>query len=322
MDAVLKFSDFNSSESDDKERGESSKSNDENQDNVDALTRKDDFNSMFNNPETATGIREGDEIVEPSVKKVKLETDDLEIGSNEDGKDTDEQDDLRTEESEEDHFIRLFTLILNVIIDVKGLKDEEIVKSIYSLKDSRNFKIEPKPKPLEYDKFENIAAFLHYSSRLGAGLARLKILEAARNCKTLEKKLKKPNLNVICLGSGPGNDAIGFLSALSEIYYPENLRITVVDKFKEWFFCTKIADVFIKEDNFGKASEICKKTKVEFFYIDADIETSQTPKHEEYLQHLSEADVIIICRLITNLEKPKFQFTMVSVFQIYLAFIT
>lgn len=311
------------SESDDKEHDESNKCNDENQEKMDTVTKRDDFISKFDMAETTTGkrLREGDEILESSVKKAKLERDDEEAGSNKYGKDNCEQNDISAK-AEENHFLRLFTHILNVIIDVKGIQDEEIGKSITYIARSLNFSDKTTHfSDIDLAKFENIAAYLYRWGRLGAGLARFKILNAARNCKTLEEKLKKRNLNIICLGAGPGNDAIGFLSALSELYYPENLAITLVDKFKEWFFCTKLTDVFIKEDNFVKVSELCKKTKVELFYIDTDIERKQAPKNEDYLQDLSKADAIIICRMITNIKMRKVEFTGVSVFQFYLTFI-
>lgn len=243
---------------------------------------------------------------EPPVKRAKLELDSssLKDDDNKIKRNVNEnQKDAKTRNKEESHFLRLYTSILNAIITIKGLNGIHINQSIVSIRES--FKFDSGPfsfSAIDFTKWENICGYLYRYASHGAGFARFRILNAIKSCKVVEEILKKPDSKIICLGTGPGNDAVGLCSALSELHYPKSLKMTLVDKFNEWSLCIKLAKVLINEDNLGNVSELFHNTDVELLFIQTDLPGNFT-SDKQYFEILAEADVIVISKLVSVLDK-------------------
>lgn len=243
---------------------------------------------------------------EPSVKRAKLELDGSALKHDENRVTRnayDNQKDIITRKKEESHFLRLYTSILNAIITVKRLNGIHINQSIVSIRES--FKFDSGPfsfSAIDFTKWENICGYLYRYASHGAGFARFRILNAMRNCRVVEEILKKFDSKIVFLGTGPGNDAVGLCSALSELHYPKSLKMTLVDKFKEWSLCVKLAKVFIEEDNLGNVSELFRNTDIELLFIQTDLPGNST-SDKQYFEILAEADVIVVSKLVSVLDK-------------------
>lgn len=250
--------------------------------------------------------RNDNKIEEPPVKRAKLELDNSTLKDDDDRVKrnvSENQKDVRTKNKEESHFLRLYTSILNAIITIKGVSGIHINQSIVSIK--KSFKFDSGPfsfSAVDFTKWENICGYLYRYASHGAGFARYRILNAIKNCKVVEEILKKTDSKIICLGTGPGNDAVGLCSALSELHCPKSLKMTLVDKFNEWSLCIKLAKVFIEEDNLGNVSELFHNTDVEMLFIQTDL-PGNFNSDKQYFEILAEADVIVISKLVSVLDK-------------------
>lgn len=232
----------------------------------------------------------------------------------------DNQKDIRTRKKEESHFLRLYTSILNAIITIKGLNGIRINQSIESIRQSFKFDFGPFSfSAIDFTKWENICGYLYRYASHGAGFARFRILHAIRNCRVVEEILKKTNSKIICLGTGPGNDAVGLCSALSELHYPKSLKMTLVDKFNEWSLCIKLAKVLIEEDNLGNVSKLFHNTDVELLFIQTDLPGNLT-SDKQYFEILAEADVIVISKLVSILDKSNGKESERIIVKVYIDF--
>lgn len=221
-------------------------------------------------------------------------------------------------EEEEAHFLRLFTDVLNVIIQEKHVDDEDIAKSITEIK--YTFLPTQTFHETDFTQWKNICAFLYRYGSHGAGFARNRILNAIQNCHVLENVLKKPDLRVICLGSGPGNDAAGLCSALSELQFPESLKLTLVDKFEEWRVCIDHAETFIRKGNYGRISELFQRTTVDLSFIQTDL-PGDLESDEEYFEILGEADVIVMSKFLSSLDRSNYGKHEIDIIQVNMHFI-
>lgn len=295
------------SESVNEKKGESIESNDKKPLQKDTKTGieqyRDNSSSSTDEPIIGKHSREGGEIENSSAKKIKSEADikkdgDGDVVSNEEK--VQHQKRMITRKEEESHFLRLFTYVLNTIMAIKNVSDDDVSEMMPILIDS--FKPTQTFHEFHFNQWKNICAFLYRYASHGAGFARYRILNGIRNCQVLESALRKPDLRVICLGSGAGNDAVGLCSALSELQFPKRLKLFLVDKFQEWSLCNKLAKVFIEEENFGKVSELFQKTNVELSFIHCDL-PGNLESDKIYFEILGEADVIIMSKFLSSLDR-------------------
>lgn len=245
---------------------------------------------------------------ESNQKKIKTEDEKHERNPESEEMIDDSQmlNDMKKRKDEECQFLRLFTLILNIIISIKDVKDSAITESIQEIIDS--FKQSFPNERFRFDqinltKWEKVCGYLYRYASHGAGFARNRILNAIRNCTDLKRTLEKPVIKIISLGSGPGNDALGLCSALADLKYPEKLEITMVDKIIEWSLCIQLAKLLISNGNFGKTSDLFQKTNVILKYCQVDL-PGNSWKDQNYFKILAEADVILIFKLISVLPIP------------------
>lgn len=318
------------SESDNRKEDKFSEDDGKNQQQTDMKTRSEEyggFPSSSRKEESIIGkrLREDNEINESRVKKKKSEADNKKDGKSKENGDKNKllKYERTRKEEEEAHFLRLFTKVLNAIINEKHVDDEDISESItdmkYSFLPSQTF------HETDFTQWKNICAFLYRYASHGAGFARNRILNAIQNCQVVANVLQKPYLKIICLGSGAGNDAVGLCSALSELQFPKSLKLTLIDKFEEWSSCIELAKRFIEEENFGKVSELFQNTGVELSFIQIDL-PGDPESDKKYFEILGEADVIVMSKFLTSLDRSNYgehekTIIKVNAFLIFLVFI-
>lgn len=136
----------------------------------------------------------------------------------------------------------------------------------------------------------------------GAGLTRFRVLNAMRNSRELKEILEKSDLEVVSLGSGPGNDVIGLCSAFSQLNL-DSLRITAVDKFAQFGSFLKLSNVLLKNEyeNFGNVSALFRKTNVDLSFLEVDL-PGGLEADKEYFDALARADIILLAKLLGILE--------------------
>ncbi|GBN04649.1 hypothetical protein AVEN_238652-1 [Araneus ventricosus] len=121
----------------------------------------------------------------------------------------------------------------------------------------------------------------------------------------LNLKLENTSLNIMFLGGGPGNDALGFLLFLyGKHEYIRDLSITVVDKKHGWEeFFKEIIDLYkrIKIPTFMRERNIFKCVNVISSFIAADLTNSSDWSDEELLNKLKHADVVFFVKSLSNI---------------------
>lgn len=135
----------------------------------------------------------------------------------------------------------------------------------------------------------------------GAALVRCRILEGVRYCPELKSILKKNLLKVVSLGSGPGNDAIGFCSAMRRSNFSGTLEIVMTDAIPNWSEFVDITEQFLGQGDFGEASNLFLQGQVELFYGKREY---ILPDHLPGLG-LLQFDIVLICKLLSIMNKRK-----------------
>lgn len=210
------------------------------------------------------------------------------------------REELHLQSNEEYNFYRLFQRVLDRILDSTRVSFEDVHDAIDEINESFNFE----NPPVDYSRPEVICGYLSRYATHSAGLARTTIVDAGRNCRRLKSVLEKcGELRVVSLGGGPGSDALGFCSALSELGHLgwTSLHITVVDAVEEWRECVTLVDQYLREDEFGSVSRLFRKKDVSMSFVRATLPGNPEVDAECY-DALKNADLIIECKFLFRLD--------------------
>ncbi|XP_055934504.1 uncharacterized protein LOC129963930 isoform X1 [Argiope bruennichi] len=116
----------------------------------------------------------------------------------------------------------------------------------------------------------------------------------------LNTKLSREQLNVMFLGGGPGNDFVGFLTALHSYRdYLLNLDVTVVDKMSGW------EDVFnetvqkLKKSGYGKVYHIFDDVAITTSFISADLKNGDE-WNTDMQSKLQRADIVFLVKILSH----------------------
>lgn len=200
---------------------------------------------------------------------------------------------------EENHFRRLYDKVISEFLEqTDDVTEEEIMVAISCIKDSFNRSKGRRFSDLDFNREDILCGYIDRYGPHGAGLARCKVLEALKNCTELASLLAKSRLKVVSLGGGPGNDAIGFCSAMSQSDFAGRLVIHVVDEAKLWQNCISKVRELLDKGNYGDASHLFQQEKVELYFSPFTL-----PGDLRYLP-MHEFDVVLICKLISIMEWP------------------
>lgn len=201
--------------------------------------------------------------------------------------------------SEENHFRRLYDKVISDFLEqTDDLEEEAIMDAISSIKDSFNRSKGGRFSDLDFNREDIFCGYIDRYGPHGAGLARCKVLEALKNCTELASLLTKSRLKVVSLGCGPGNDAIGFCSAMSQSDFAGRLVIHAVDEAKLWQNCISKVTELLDNGNYGDVSHLFQQEKVELYFSPFTL-----PGDLRYLP-MHEFDVVLICKLISIMERP------------------
>lgn len=209
-------------------------------------------------------------------------------------------DDDGENRKEESYFNTLLEMVLDCVIRLKQIPEREIAKSISSI--ICEFKHGPAQRFSQVDlkRWENICGYLFRYGLHGASLTRIKVLEAIRNCSVLRSVLKNRQLRVITLGGGPGNDTIGFCSALQDYHKNSQINLTVVDAAREWSLCVNLVNSIIPEGEFGNISKLFNNNNVNLSFLNVHL-PGDRQLHKKYFQKLEKADIILMTKFISSL---------------------
>lgn len=203
-------------------------------------------------------------------------------------------------EQEELNFYKLFTAVLDFLIQRDNIPDENISNSISSIIKSFQFDNGNKFSDVDYGKMENLCGYLYRYATHGAGLVRNRVCDAINNCEALAECLKKPELNIVSLGGGPGNDMVGFCSALYYSQCRSILNLMVVDSVRRWASVLNILEFFVREGNYGDVSELFRQFTVNLSFLQTTL-PGNTDTDQKYFRSIREADVILIPKLMSIL---------------------
>ncbi|CAL1273288.1 unnamed protein product [Larinioides sclopetarius] len=191
-----------------------------------------------------------------------------------------------------------------------SVEDFDVFISTYHL--IRNYReIISGQLPTEID-FNDKATCLGYLHRYAACHTAL-VLEAVSSMfdspsNELFLKTYSKRLNVIFLGSGPGNDVLGFLIALYGNHERiVDLDVTVVDKMSGWKdMFTETIELFkrIKKPRYIKDRNIFDDVNVSLSFVSADL-TDSDEWSDELLDKLESADVVFFVKSLSHIPDSK-----------------
>ncbi|KAF8782515.1 hypothetical protein HNY73_012787 [Argiope bruennichi] len=191
-----------------------------------------------------------------------------------------------------------------------SIEDCEVFISTYHL--IRNYReITNGQLPTEID-FNDKATCLGYLHRYAACHTAL-VLEAVSTMfdspsNDLSLKINGHRLNVVFLGSGPGNDVLGFLIALYGNHEQIlDLDVTVVDKMSGWEeFFNETIKLFkrIKKPKYIKDRNIFDEVNVTSSFISADL-ADFDEWSDELFDKLENADVVFFVKSLSHI--PNFE---------------
>lgn len=204
------------------------------------------------------------------------------------------------EDKEERCFNTLLEMVLDCIIRLKQIPERDIAKSISSIicefkQGTERFSY------VDLKKWENICGYLFRYGLHGASLTRIKVLGAIENCSVLQSVLKKRQLRVITLGGGPGNDTIGFCSALQDYHIRSQINVTVVDAAREWSLCVNLINSLIPEGEFGNVSELFNNNNVDMSFLNVQLPGNRN-LDKKYFRKLEKTDIILMTKFISSLD--------------------
>ncbi|CAL1273287.1 unnamed protein product [Larinioides sclopetarius] len=116
----------------------------------------------------------------------------------------------------------------------------------------------------------------------------------------LSEKLSKNKLNIMFLGGGPGNDFVGFLTALHSYHNSIlDLDVTVVDKMSGW------EDIFIetvhklKESEYGEVYHVFDDVNITTSFISVDLKNCDEWSIEMQ-NNLKKADLLFLVKCFSH----------------------
>lgn len=202
---------------------------------------------------------------------------------------------------EENYMCQLFTDILNSLMEEYGISDEDMDHSLTEIKKSFHFSEGNRFSNVDYERIKNVCGYLFRYAAHGAGLVRHRVLLAINECEEFRNCLEKPVLNVISLGGGPGNDMVGFCSALYDYRRHGSLNMSVVDSIQQWKSVLDSVTYFVRQHNYGNVSRIFLDLSVNLSFIQTRLPGDEG-SDESYFTSLRRADIIMIPKLLSILE--------------------
>ncbi|CAL1273289.1 unnamed protein product [Larinioides sclopetarius] len=123
----------------------------------------------------------------------------------------------------------------------------------------------------------------------------------SRSTNVLSEKLSKNKLNIMFLGSGPGNDFVGFLTVLHR-YRNDllDLDVTVVDKMSGWKEVFNEIIHKLKQSECDKVGQLFNDVNLTTSFISADLKNREE-WNTEMQNKLKTADIVFLVKVLSHI---------------------
>ncbi|GIY00682.1 uncharacterized protein CDAR_517901 [Caerostris darwini] len=157
---------------------------------------------------------------------------------------------------------------------------------------------------IDYTKKDNCLAYLHRYAICHAALVAEAVTDIFESSSStiLTSKLDKRKVNVMFLGGGPGNDFVGFLTALNgrcERLF--DLDVTIVDKMSGWedIFTETVKELRKGEGSYEKVGSIFDEVNIFPTFIKADL-SEYDAWTAEMENKLKTADIVFLVKALSH----------------------
>lgn len=158
------------------------------------------------------------------------------------------------------------------------------------------------PQDLDYNDLNNCFGYLHRYSACHTALVRnvLKRVFHVSPPPAIKRMLcVKDSLHVISLGGGPGNDIVGFISALYGRHYGFlHITFTLVDQMAGWQEVFNQTVKMVRRGNYGNASALFKDCQVQETFLRADL-TNKFSWKDNLQKRLENADIFLLVKVLS-----------------------
>lgn len=225
------------------------------------------------------------------------------------------ESDSKSRDSDDDLFINedwkiaeLYRTIVDDLMADKKLEESDVDWAISKMKEDINLghKNGFRRFRINFCKATNRCAYLRRYAVCHTGLVKQaiwRIFTRKRNTHARDIIFATSRLKVASLGGGPGNDLVGFCSALQETTNTiKELDLKVVDVGQGWVSTFPSILKRASNSDFGSLSSLLKKMKIETSFIQADLISDEVYKDGTSLSSvLAEANVVLMVKLLSFL---------------------
>ncbi|CAL1274014.1 unnamed protein product [Larinioides sclopetarius] len=183
-----------------------------------------------------------------------------------------------------------------------SVQDNEIEKAIGCLVSChRHMRCGRSPNYCDYNNICYCIGYLHQYASCHSCMVLTVIYELWRSSRIEIFYLRiKNTLDVTFIGSGPGNDFVGFLSAIHGMRgFVLNMNVTIVDKMQSWENVVLATDEKLRNGGCGKAGNVYKNVNVRISFLKSDITKSLV--FDLPLQtNLKTTDVVFLVKMLST----------------------
>ncbi|KAF8782324.1 hypothetical protein HNY73_012623 [Argiope bruennichi] len=158
------------------------------------------------------------------------------------------------------------------------------------------------PMELDYNYLSNCLGYLHRYAACHTALVLSIMIRIFHKCPppAVRRILALKNqLNVVCIGGGPSNDLVGFLSAIYGKHFGLlDLDITVVDKMSGWELIFQETIRRLRLGECGNVSKIFKDINVKTSFLQGDFKFPSTWNNELKVK-LANADIMLLTKVLS-----------------------
>lgn len=239
--------------------------------------------------------------------------DDSEIQSTDDDSESSSDDNFNETFNNEDRLIsRLYREVVDEIMLINKLLESKVNIALDEMKHEiflghkKGFR---RFRGIDFNRPKNCCGYLRRYAVCHTGLVKQIMWKFFKNkknsvlSKLAKNEIKKQNhLKVVSLGGGPGNDMVGFCSAIQEIFHSiTEIDIYVIDVSKGWktIFPTILRKA--ATGNFGSFTEFVKKIKINTGFMEADLTAIGIFENKLLSDCLAEADIVLMVKMTSFL---------------------
>ncbi|CAL1274017.1 unnamed protein product [Larinioides sclopetarius] len=218
------------------------------------------------------------------------------------------------DEDEDEHakILSFYNNLLEFLINEFNISLDAMMKAVEYIKNKYRQLSLYRILKIDYNDTINCLAYLHTFAACHAAMVESALVKVFYNDYIKIKEIEhlfveKSHLKLICFGSGPGNDVVGFLSACFGKHHDfSNLDITAVDKMAGWeviFHHTmrQLRNGLEKSD----ASKIIENVEVSSSFLEEDITIKSILWKKTTLAKLGTADVVLLVKVLSTISDFK-----------------